>query len=113
MGRFGGEMKAPTTFTQFDYLLNSMELAGKQDTPAEHGYGDKRRALYAYVRDLEARSQAEDALPLTLAQQALDALEYHQAQTRPIEKTAIAITALRAAIEKPSGVDTSDKTKGN
>jgi len=33
-----------------------------------------------------------------LLQQALDALEYHQEQTRPIHKTAEAIAALRAAL---------------
>ena len=43
-------------FTQFDYLLNAFELASQSDKPAEHGYGEKRRALYAYVRGLEAAS---------------------------------------------------------
>jgi hypothetical protein len=33
------------------------------------------------------------------AQQALDALEYHVAQTRPIHETSEAITALRAALQ--------------
>lgn len=45
-------------FTQFDYLLNAMEWAGQQANPAEHGYADRRRALYAYVRRLEAMDSA-------------------------------------------------------
>lgn len=44
--------------TQFDYLLNSMELAGLAHNPHMEGYGDKRKALFAYVRDLEARVSA-------------------------------------------------------
>lgn len=35
---------------------------------------------------------------MTILQQALEALEYHTAQTRPIERTNEAITALREAI---------------
>lgn len=34
-------------------------------------------------------------------QQALDALEYHVEQTRPIERTNLAITALLEALEQP------------
>ena len=41
------------TPTQFDYLLNAMEIAGQADKPAEHRYGDKRRALFTHVRTLE------------------------------------------------------------
>jgi hypothetical protein len=48
--------------TQFDYLLNAFEQASQSDKPAEHGYGEKRRALFAYVRELEARA-AELAAP--------------------------------------------------
>src|SRR4051794_30485355 len=40
--------------TQFDYLLNALMHAGQADKPAEHGYAEKRRALFAYVRQLEA-----------------------------------------------------------
>lgn len=36
-----------------------------------------------------------------LLQQALDALEYHTAQTRPIHNTELAIETLRAELEKP------------
>lgn len=48
-------------FTQFDYLLNALELAAQADQPAEHGYGEKRRALYAHVRELERKAAAFDA----------------------------------------------------
>jgi hypothetical protein len=41
--------------TQFDYLLNAMERAGQEKAPAEHGYAEKRLALFAYVRALEAQ----------------------------------------------------------
>jgi len=37
------------------------------------------------------------------AQQALDALIYHVEQTRPIERTTQAITALRAALQDKAG----------
>lgn len=40
--------------TQFDYLLNAMEAAAQHENPAEHGYAQKRQALFAYVRGLEA-----------------------------------------------------------
>ncbi len=39
--------------TQFDYLLNAMELAGHEPKPFEAGYGDKRAALLDHVRALE------------------------------------------------------------
>lgn len=60
-------------FTQFDYLLNSMLEAARQKWPAEHGYGDKRKALYAHVRELERKAAAFDALgvPAAHAQQAV------------------------------------------
>lgn len=44
--------------TSFDYLLNTADLAGHQDTPADHDYRAKRLALFAYVRTLEALSGA-------------------------------------------------------
>lgn len=53
--------------TQFDYLLNAMEAARQQDNPAEHGYGNKRKALFVYVRGLEA-AQAQPARVLTDAE---------------------------------------------
>lgn len=42
--------------TQFDYLLNSLEFASQAEEPARANYGGHRKALFAYVRDLEARS---------------------------------------------------------
>lgn len=47
-----------SNLTEFDYLLNRFERASQAATPAEHGYGEHRRALYAYVRDLEAKVAA-------------------------------------------------------
>jgi hypothetical protein len=47
--------------TQFDYLLNAMERAGHQKNPSKAGYAGKRAALYAHVRDLEARVAAGQA----------------------------------------------------
>jgi hypothetical protein len=40
--------------TQFDYLLNAFELATQADHPSALSYGDKRRALFDYVRKAEA-----------------------------------------------------------
>lgn len=42
--------------TQFDYLLNAFEAASQSNQPAAFGYAAKRKALYAYVRDLEHRA---------------------------------------------------------
>jgi hypothetical protein len=39
----------------FEYLLNAMESAAQQPTPADHGYADARAAVLAYVADLEQR----------------------------------------------------------
>lgn len=47
--------------TQFDYLLNAFEQASQSDRPADLDYAGKRRALYAYVRDLEKRADAPPA----------------------------------------------------
>lgn len=47
--------------TQFDYLLNALERASQADKPAEHGYAEKRGALFAYVRRLEALQREVDA----------------------------------------------------
>jgi len=44
--------------SEFDYLLNTFERASQADKPADHGYGDKRRTLYAYVRALESERDA-------------------------------------------------------
>jgi hypothetical protein len=47
----------------------------------------------------------------TAAQLALEALEYHVEQTRPIDKTGEAITALRAALEQPEQEPVADAMK--
>ena len=44
---------------------------------------------------LKAQAKADDAL----IRQMLEALEYHRAQTRPIDRTDEAITACRARLE--------------
>jgi hypothetical protein len=44
--------------TKFDYLLNAMERAGQSHNPHIEGYGDKRRALFAHVRAMEAAVKA-------------------------------------------------------
>jgi hypothetical protein len=43
--------------THFDYLLNAFEQASQADNPAKEGYAEKRRALLAYVRELESYKQ--------------------------------------------------------
>jgi hypothetical protein len=47
--------------TQFDYLLNAFEEASQSGRPADHGYAEKRRALFAYVRGLERIALANTA----------------------------------------------------
>ena len=39
--------------TEFDYLLNRMEHAAQQETPADHHYGTHRASLMRHVRALE------------------------------------------------------------
>ena len=39
--------------THFDYLLNAFEAASQSDSPAKEGYSEKRRSLFAYVREIE------------------------------------------------------------
>lgn len=47
--------------TQLDYLLHAMEAAAAHTNPAEHGYEQKRQALFAYVRGIEHRAATETA----------------------------------------------------
>lgn len=51
-----GAQSADSPFTKFDYLLNAFEQASQAPEPAKLNYGDKRRALYAHVRELERRA---------------------------------------------------------
>jgi hypothetical protein len=50
----------PSIFTKFDYRLNAVEDAGRHPNPAALGYGEKRQALYAHVRAMEAVVKAAD-----------------------------------------------------
>ena len=52
--------------TQFDYLLNAFEHASQATRPAAEGYADKRKALFAYVRGLEAAAPPVDAQPVAV-----------------------------------------------
>lgn len=60
--------------TQFDYLLNALEHAAQSDKPAAEGYGAKRAALFAYVRDLEARATPPSSAAPNLAREVKNAL---------------------------------------
>lgn len=49
-----------------EYLINAMERAGMEDNPAQHGYGEKRRKVFAAIVALRAErdaalQRAEDA----------------------------------------------------
>jgi hypothetical protein len=68
------DARPPTRAESFMYLLNAFEQASQADHPADHGYGDKRRALVAYVRQLD--SDAAQAVALRARVQHLtEALE--------------------------------------
>lgn len=41
--------------SRFVYLLNAMELAAEEVSPSLAGYGEKRRAVFEYVEDIERR----------------------------------------------------------
>ena len=43
--------------TYFDHLLNAFEQASQADNPAKEGYAGMRRAVLAYVRELESYKQ--------------------------------------------------------
>ena len=68
--------------TEFDYLLNAMELAGHAERPFAAGYGDKRAALLDHVRALE--KDAERYRKLCEVPQAIDAFTaaYYNTQTK-------------------------------
>lgn len=65
--------------TQFDYLLNGLEFAAHADDPAKAGYAEKRRALFAYVRDLEVRAAPVQAVRLSEEQRAVLAFLHGEA----------------------------------
>jgi hypothetical protein len=41
--------------TKFDYLFNAVMYAAQEPNPAKHDYRGKTLAMFAYVRDLEAK----------------------------------------------------------
>lgn len=47
--------------TQFNYLLNAVEHAGREAHPAKAGYAGKRKALLAHVRELERKAAEAEA----------------------------------------------------
>jgi hypothetical protein len=54
--------------TKFDYLFNAVMYAAQEPNPAKHDYRGKTLAMFAYVRDLEAKVRllsgaGEDAKP--------------------------------------------------
>jgi hypothetical protein len=61
---------------------------------------DRVPADVALARIFRAAAEPVDIGAAAMLQ-ALEALEYHQAQTRPIEKTARAIESLRSALAAP------------
>jgi hypothetical protein len=90
-------------------LVNALYWIDKADgLPAgiDGGMLDRMGKALAEFED-SAASKAMAAEP-TILQRALDALEYHQEQTRPIENTMLAIAAIRAAIsvqlQKPKDI---------
>lgn len=48
---------SPGSTQAFEYLLNSMELAGQASEPALCGYHSKRSEVLAYVARLEAKAR--------------------------------------------------------
>jgi hypothetical protein len=82
--------------TEFDYLLNALELASQSAHPSQEGYGDKRLALFAYVRKLEAPT-----IPADVGRRAMEALNlsggwveaYGEPETK--ERVRSAITELQ------------------
>jgi hypothetical protein len=109
------EPATPGAPTEFDYMLNRLELASKAETPADHGYKMHRDALFAYVRDLERRAPQPDRALLVQAAEALTLLtdafcsdDYGTREGRDRGRKALicaraAIAALSATQEKPHG----------
>lgn len=48
--------------SDFLYLLNAFELASQAETPAEHDYSSKRKAVLDYVAALESQTDLKSAL---------------------------------------------------
>jgi hypothetical protein len=43
----------------FEFLLNAFEAASQSKNPAEHGYADKRSALFSYVAAIQSKAVTE------------------------------------------------------
>ena len=69
-----------------------IDLAIQQHVDPVATYG----RLHNFARAIEAEVRKQDD---ALIQQLVEALEYHRAQTRPIDRTDDAITAGRARLE--------------
>jgi uncharacterized protein Yka (UPF0111/DUF47 family) len=54
-------MTEPTP-RMFKYLLNAMEDAAQTQNPFEHGYSEKRSAVFQHVESLERALARRDAL---------------------------------------------------
>jgi hypothetical protein len=65
--------------TQFDYLLNAMELAGQHPDPPSQQFSDKRRALFRYVRRLEAAVEPSVAARVRSLEERVATLESQDA----------------------------------
>ena len=75
-------------------VLTARQIGGLFDDLAVHYQSDD---IVRFARAIEAEVRKDDE---ALIRQMLEALEYHRAQTRPIELTDEAITAGRARLEK-------------
>lgn len=76
---------------EFEYALNRMENAGAAWQPAEHGYGEKRRAVFQYVGDLQRKVAVLEADKAHWEKVATDAIN------RRIDESK-RVTALAAAL---------------
>ena len=73
-------------------------LAANELPPNGERFAMMRKAIESFVASRAPVAQPADK---ALLQQALDALDYHVCQTRPIEKSSIAMAALHAALAQP------------
>lgn len=83
----------------FEYLLNSMEAAGQTEMPADVGYGDKRKAVFAYVEALASRLERAEA----------ELADANQLIGKQVARLATAYTDLaaeRAKVEAMTKLDT-------
>ena len=102
--------------TQFDYLLNAFEQASQSARPADSNYAAKRKALYAYVRGLEAAMSQQVPAVREMLRKALVDIDHmiHCANADEIPFAGDETRELREEIMKylaaPSGVQTDDQS---